>query len=360
MGYSVPRLTSRPLIVACLLLALPAGWFGVYAVSPQDGAAPNETIEIHRSDSRQAILRTLVEKGVVKRPAMFMWLGRITRRWSRIKAGEYKVSAAMSPISILRTLDSGISLAHPITVREGENMYEVAADIEAKGLAPASEVLALCRDRGFIATLGLDPDTSAKAQVLEGFLFPDTYDFNKTMTAEQMLRQMVRHANHMWTQEDQREADTIGMSRYEVITLASIIEKETGDPEERPLVSSVFHNRLKKKMKLQSDPTTIYGMWSRYRGNIHRSDLREANPYNTYYVPALPEGPIANPGAQSIAAALKPANTDYLFFVSHNDGTHQFSRSLSEHNAAVRRYQLDPQARDGKSWRDLRKTFKRR
>ena len=205
-------------------------------------------------------------------------------------------------------------------------------------------------------SLGLEPGMSMKT--LEGFLYPDTYHFNKTMTSEDMIHQMVHHANQMWSKADQSTAETLGMSRFQIITLASIIEKETGAPNERPMISSVFHNRLRKKMKLQSDPTTIYGMWDRYRGKIHKSDLQEANPYNTYSVYGLPQGPIGNPGRDAITAALNPVNTDFLFFVSHNDGTHEFSRSLDDHNRAVRKFQLDPKAREGKSWRDLQKKAK--
>lgn len=145
------------------------------------------------------------------------------------------------------------------------------------------------------------------------------------------------------------------MSRYEVLTLASMIEKETGAPQERPVISSVFHNRLTRKMKLQSDPTTIYGIWDHFDGNLHKADMASDTPYNTYVVPALPLGPISNPGKASIQAALYPASTEYLYFVSHNDGTHEFTRTYEDHLSAVRKFQLDPKAREGKSWRDLAK-----
>lgn len=347
MSRNLPRL----FIAACLILALPMAWFGYYAVSPMRSGAPEIVIEIHRSDTHASILKLLTGQGVIDAPGMFNWLGRITRQWRRVKAGEYKLSASMSPLQIFGTITSGISIIHPITVREGENMYEVADDVESRGLATKDEFVSLCKDRDFITLLGLD----LHIKTLEGFLFPDTYHFNKTMTAEDMVRQMVRHANQMWSPQDQAAAEALGMDRYQVITLASIIEKETGAPDERPMISSVFHNRLKKHMKLQSDPTTIYGMWERFAGKIHRSDLQEANPYNTYSVNGLPAGPISNPGRLAITAALNPATSDYLFFVSHNDGTHQFSRSLAEHNLAVRKFQLDPKAREGKSWRDLSK-----
>jgi UPF0755 protein len=175
-----------------------------------------------------------------------------------------------------------------------------------------------------------------------------------------MIRQMVRHFQSIWTEEKETRAKALGFTRHQLITLASMVEKETGAPQERPIISSVFHNRLRKKMKLQSDPTTIYGIWERYDGNIHRADLLSETPYNTYTIPALPIGPIGNPGKEAIEAALHPAQTDYLFFVSHNDGTHEFTRSIEEHNKAVTKFQLDPKARAGKSWRDLVKQKKAR
>ena len=201
-----------------------------------------------------------------------------------------------------------------------------------KGLAKKEVFLKLCREPKFIASLNVkDP----QAKTLEGYLYPDTYNFTKVMTAEDMIRQMYRHFVSLWTSAFRHPQPGLSMTRHRIITLASIIEKETGAPNERPLISSVFYNRLKKKMKLQSDPTTIYGIWERYKGNIHKEDLSVANEYNTYYVPALPAGPIANPGKDSIQAALFPAQSDFLYFVSHNDGPHEFTRSYDEHIAAV-------------------------
>ena len=149
------------------------------------------------------------------------------------------------------------------------------------------------------------------------------------------------------------------MNRKQVVTLASMIEKETGATQERVIISSVFHNRLNKKMRLQSDPTTIYGIWERYSGNLHKSDLLSPTEFNTYTVPALPAGPISNPHPESIRAALYPAETDYIFFVSKNDGTHVFSHTYAEHNQWVKKLQLDPSAREGKSWRDLNQNQKK-
>ncbi len=157
-----------------------------------------------------------------------------------------------------------------------------------------------------------------------------------------------------WTPEHEARAKEIGLTRKQVVTLASMVEKETGAAFERPIVASVFFNRLKKKMRLQSDPTTIYGMWKDYKGNIHRSDLLRPTEYNTYTIPGIPIGPIANPNPDSVKAVLYPADTDYLYFVSKNDGTHFFSKTYGEHNDRVKKTQLDPQAKEGKSWRQFK------
>jgi UPF0755 protein len=334
-------------ITACALGARLA----LFAFSPAQSGAPADTIEIHKGQSNGEIARALLNKNIITDVRMFNWLGRATRSWRKIKAGEYQVSGSMTPLEVFSTITSGLSIIHPVTVREGENMYEIAADLESKKLATKENFLALCKNPQFVHSVGLPTEV----KTLEGYLFPDTYNFNKTLTAQDMATQMVRHANQVWTQKDEAAAANLSMTRSQVITLASIIEKETGAPQDRPMISSVLHNRLKKKMRLQSDPTTIYGMWDRYAGKIHKSDLSEANTYNTYYVSGLPEGPISNPGRESIDAALNPAQSDYLFFVSHNDGTTEFTRSLEDHNKAVRKYQLDPKAREGKSWRDLNK-----
>jgi UPF0755 protein len=244
-----------------------------------------------------------------------------------------------------------------VTVREGENLFEVAARLEQAGLASRARVVELCRDPAFIQRLFHDQSFSPAS--LEGFLFPDTYAFNRLQTPEEMLEQMLRRYRQVWAEIRKKNHLVKELSEFQVITLASIIEKETGAAEERPLISSVFHNRLKKRMRLQSDPTTIYGIWEQYDGNIRKKDLLTFTPYNTYKVPALPAGPISNPGALAIEAALNPAASDYLFFVSKNDGRHVFTRSYGEHRSAVVDFQLNRAAREGKSWRDLNRSSDR-
>ncbi len=355
------QLKPKRLVIGAAIL----GAFGIgavfsarlafYAFSPaQPGSDAAVILEVRKGQGPLEISRSLESSHAIHDSESFALVGRLSRQWGKIKAGEYKVSPGMSPLEIFGVITSGVSIAHPITIREGENMYEIASDLEQKGLAKRAQFLVLVRSPALLQSLRISTQSRPVA-TLEGYLFPETYFFNKSMTAEEMIRQMVRRFFQAWGEPEAARAKVLGLSRHEIITLASMIEKETGAAQERPMISSVFYNRLKKHMRLQSDPTTIYGIWEKYRGNLHRSDLLTVNNYNTYAITALPAGPIGNPGRESIKAALNPVETNYLFFVSHNDGTHQFSATLAEHNSAVSKFQLDPKARAGKSWRDLGK-----
>ena len=326
-------------------------YFGPFALSPSNPSLKEPIfINISKGESPPEISKALTSQGVVSDQRKLLLLGKLLRIWKKVKAGEYQVSAAMTPIEVLSVISSGITVKHPLTVREGENMYEIAEDLEEKKLGQKDRFVSLCKDPKFIASLGF---THPLPLTLEGYLFPDTYLLNKGMSAEEIARQMYKRFLASWSTHEEARAKELKMSRHEIVTLASMVEKETGAPQERAQISAVFYNRLKKHMRLQSDPTTIYGIWERYEGKIHKSDLQESTPYNTYTIPALPIGPIGNPGKEALQAALYPEANDYLFFVSHNDGTHQFSAKYDDHVNAVRKFQLDPKAREGKSWRDL-------
>lgn len=316
---------------------------------------PKQTMvfPVTKTTTRMAVTQSLVNAGIIEDASKFLWLGRLTRHWGKMKAGEYEFSSDMSPLEIFKVLSSGISMGFPITVHEGDNFYQVADAIQNKGFATREEIIALCKNPTFIESLQLGIPASAH---LEGYLFPETYTFSRGTSGEMILKKMVALFKSKWTPEREAKAKEKKMTRHQVVILASMIEKETGAAHERPMISSVFHNRLSRHMRLESDPTTIYGIWERYKGNITRADLQEMTPYNTYKVPALPAGPISNPGVEAIDAALSPAVSEYLFFVSHNDGTHAFTRSFAEHQAAVKKFQIDPTAREGKSWRDLKAT----
>jgi UPF0755 protein len=253
----------------------------------------------------------------------------------KIHAGEYELNAGMLPAEILAKLQSGQVVLHPVTIPEGLTMTQIADVLAQKAVVDPVEFLRLARDRAFVASLGVTSDT------LEGYLYPDTYKFPRGMKTKDVVLAMVEHLRQMFGPELQARAEEMKMSVHQVLTLASVIEKETGSGGERPEISAVFHNRLRKHIPLQSDPTVIYGL-PNFDGNIRKKDLSNPSPYNTYRWPGLPPGPIANPGVQAIRAALFPSNSHALYFVSRNDGTHQFSATLTEHNEAVEKYQRRP------------------
>jgi UPF0755 protein len=230
---------------------------------------------------------------------------------------------------------------HSITIPEGYSLKQIADLLEESGLIKGDEFLSKTED----------PDTTVryalKSPTLEGYLYPDTYHFAKGQSASVLIDLMVSRFRQVTTPFMER-VRFVGLTLHEVITLASIVEKETGRPEERPVIASVFLNRLMKGMRLESDPTVIYGIRD-FNGNLTREHLSKSTPYNTYRISGLPPGPIANPGLESIKAVLYPAGTDYLFFVSRNDGTHHFSRTYQEHQTAVEMYQKTQPAPSRKS-----------
>jgi UPF0755 protein len=238
----------------------------------------------------------------------------------------------MSPGAILGALVRGEALLHKVVIPEGAAISKIGQILEEAGLLSQRTFWQAASDPSLAEALGLESNN------LEGYLFPETYHFPKGLTAEQIIRKMVAHFHSVFTAEWAKRAHSMGLTRHEVVTLASIVEKETGKPEERPLIAAVFLNRLKRRMRLESDPTVIYGIKG-FDGNLTRKDLKASTPYNTYQIRGLPPGPIASPGRASIEAVLYPSEEPYLYFVSKNDGSHHFSCTLSEHNAMVDRYQ---------------------
>jgi UPF0755 protein len=235
--------------------------------------------------------------------------------------------------------------------------------LEEARLVSAKKFLAEVESAELIRELALPtlPANSPLPLSLEGYLYPDTYLLTRLMSEKEIVKAMVKRFKQAYAELETEVAAKIldlpaPLSPHEIIILASMVEKETGAGKERPLIASVFFNRLKKGMRLQSDPTTIYGIWNRdkaFDGNIRRADLKAETPYNTYTVSRLPVGPIANPGKNAIQAVLRPASSDFLYFVSRNDGTHEFTTNYRDHQRAVDLLQKNPARRDGKSWRDL-------
>lgn len=294
----------------------------------------------------------LEQQGLIRNAWVFSKYARLKKMSSKLKVGEYSLNKSMSPTQMLNVLVSGKSIARRLTIAEGLNIYDIGEIIEKTGFGKKEEFLKLVKDKEFIKSL-----TGENLESLEGYLYPETYMITKYENLRSVLAQMVRRFISVWN-DIEIAYKPIEWNRNKVVTFASIVEKETGAGFERPLVSSVFHNRLKKNMKLQTDPTVLYGVAIRdgkTPTNISKKDLLTPTRFNTYTNYGLPPTPISNPGKDALIATLRPAGSKYLYFVSKNDGTHIFSESLEAHNAAVKTFQLNAKAREGKSWRDLRK-----
>lgn len=299
-------------------------------------AGIDESIKLVVVGKGQAFKKTtnsLKEAGIIKNPIKFRLFARIKRYDKMIKTGEYALSSSMSPALILDTMIKGKVYLHRITVPEGYNLQQIAGIVSEAGFGTKEEFLKIASDPSFVHKKKIEAET------FEGYLYPDTYFFSKGESIKNIISTMADKFRAVFSSECEKRAKELGFSINEIITLASIIEKETAAPDERPLISAVFHNRLKLGMRLETDPTVIYGI-KNFNGNITYKDLSEITSYNTYIIDRLPPGPIASPGYASIEAALYPAITHYLFFVSKNDGTHFFSTNFNEHNNAVKKYQM--------------------
>ena len=321
------------------------GWFYFNIDRPYKGYAEAEQfVEIPQGSGSATIARRLADAGVVQDVSRFRIALWVTGAGRRLQAGEYRFDRPMSPREVVDKIARGDVFVTPITFREGLTIRQMAALYESKGFGDAREFVAAA-SRGDLVR---DIDPAAKD--LEGYLFPDTYTLPRRATAEQLVTRMVAGFRKALTPEMIDAARASGRSVRQLVTLASIVEKETGHKDERPLVAAVYANRLKIGMGLQCDPTVIYALEraGRYDGNLTRVDLQFDSPYNTYRYAGLPPGPIAAPGRASLAAAASPAPVPYLYFVSKNDGSHAFAASLDEHNRNVQRYQVQ-------YFRDLRK-----
>ncbi len=306
----------------------------VHFLTPPSWEKHEKVVVIPTGASFHDVARILEENGIVRDRRSFYLLARFEKAISRVKAGEYEVNTGMKPMEVLSKLIRGDVIKYPITIPEGYNLFQIGEVLEQAKVCTKKIFLEKARDLNFIASLSLDGES------LEGYLFPDTYNFPKGFGEEQVIHQMVARFKAVYASLDKR-AGQLGLSQKEVVILASMIEKEAVDDQERRLISAVFHNRLHRGMALQSDPTAVYGLRTRNVGNdrITRQDLLRKSPYNTYHILGLPKGPIANPGIKSLQAVLYPADVNYLYFVSKNDGTHHFSSTLQEHNRAVAKYQ---------------------
>lgn len=330
------------LVVVVLATAAAAGivWhdLSVFRETPY-GSLEEKVVVLPPGTSPRAVIRALAQAGALSDDRLAWRYVRWVRRDRRpLRAGEYSFTGPLRPDEVLERVHRGEVMLHRFTVPEGLRMDEVAAIVGRSGLASEEDFLRLARDPEVAAALGLPYPT------LEGFLFPDTYAFARGVSPRAIVEAMVARFKEEYARADATRKGDVVLTMGEAATLASIVEKETGRPEERPRISCVFHNRLRTGMRLQTDPTVMYatmlrtGRWSR---NISRADLLAPHPYNTYTTAGLPPGPIANAGAAALRAALAPAGCDDLFFVSRNDGSHVFCPDLRCHNAAVQRWQVE-------------------
>jgi UPF0755 protein len=306
----------------------------MYVISPGPTAATErlEVVILPRA-SLSGIEQILAAKGVIHDGPRFAMLAMLTGAASHLRAGEYAFSPGKKPLEIIRQLKEGKVLYRPVTIPEGTELAGVAAILAAGDWVNKQRFLELGRDTELLAETGIAADS------FEGYLFPDTYNLSRHQQDEtDIIRMMAAmHLRVFGELSEDMASFPQNLSHHEVITLASIVEKETGTPAERPLVASVFLNRLAKKMRLQADPTVRFGLQNKTE-QLTRRELMRPSPYNTYLVSGLPPGPIANPGRASIEAVLSPAQTDYLYFVAKDGQSHHFSRSLKEHNRAVAKF----------------------
>ncbi len=331
------RVLTRAVEVGVALVSLALVVYSVlfirylYTTPPVEGWEPKR-IEIQKGEPFCEVVKKLADEGIITSENFFTFLGFITWNTRKIKSGEYLFPAPQRPVFVLSKLVRGDVTKYRIVIPEGSNIYEIADILSRFGLVDRERFITLASSRDVARKFGIE------SRSLEGYLFPDTYVFVKGMGEMAIIEMMVRRFKEVITPEMKERIHELGLTLDQVINIASIIEKETSVDSEKPIISSIIYRRLKRKMRLQMDPTVIYGL-KKWDGKLTKEDLRTPNEFNTYLNPGLPPGPIANPGLESIRAALYPADTNYLYFVSKNDGTHYFSRTLREHINAVNRYQ---------------------
>jgi UPF0755 protein len=349
-----PAYWFRPLIVkalrCCLIAtvicaAIAAGllFYHLFVATPAGTVYPAE-VRVAQGDSLAVVTRKLLEQKIISNGFLFSLWARLSGGEKKIHQGLYRFETGAPPREILDRLVAGKGVFQSVTIPEGLTVKEIAALLESMKIADREAFLAEAADPSLLSTLGLEE------KGLEGYLFPSTYHFTPSTSAREIIFIMVEQFRKMSLPLLNQRDDVNALTPHEILTLASIIEKETGIEAERPLIAAVFHNRLKRQMPLQSDPTVIYGLKT-FDGNLTRKHLSDFTAYNTYKIVALPPGPICNPGLSSIRAALQPAAVTYLYFVSKNDGSHSFSETLEEHNQAVKTHQpvREPAPRRGKA-----------
>lgn len=332
---------KRIILTVFLLVLCAAGYAALrlylYWTTPVRPARPVEVIvDIPEGSGLKKIARILEDRGAIRDRMLFTGIARLKETQHRIQSGEYCLQLPLAPREILDRLVRGDIRLLSVTIPEGSTIFDIARIIERSGLAPAEVIVQKATDPAIVKAFGYDNES------LEGFLFPDTYKFSKKTEPQKMLARMTARFDEVLSRELNDPKPGTALPLRDMIILASLVEKETPQPSEKPVIAGVFFNRLKRGMRLECDPTVVYGVMledPQFQGRLRKKHLLKTTRYNTYQISGLPYGPICNPGLDSIRAVLQPAAVDYLFFVSRNNGTHQFSRTLEEHTAAVNQYQ---------------------
>ncbi|OPY02018.1 MAG: putative aminodeoxychorismate lyase [Syntrophorhabdus sp. PtaB.Bin047] len=320
---------KKTIVIAIIIFVFSQGL--IFACIPKDYDRSIRPVVVKQGTGVSEIANILKKEGLIRSSALFM-IGSLMYR-GRLIAGEYELTRDMSTFEIVRKMGQGKRKIYVLKVIEGNNIYTIAESVHKSGIMTREEFLELAADREYLQRMGIEADS------LEGYLASNTYFYSKEIDREKFFEGIALRTLKIFDDEGiRRKMASLGMNAHQALTLASMIEKESGAREERPLVSAVFHNRMLKGMSLDCDPTVIYGTKG-FGSPIRRIDLVTRTPYNTYMLKGYPRGPICTPSKDSILAALNPAPVDYLYFVSKNDGTHVFSRDMAEHNRYVEMYQ---------------------
>jgi UPF0755 protein len=307
--------------------------FSRFLSPPQIPNPPARIVRIEPGMGLESIAHRLSEEGIIEDPFKFMLLAWVKGQGKKIQWGDFELYAGMPPRVLLEYLTTGKNMLKRVTFPEGFTLKQIARRLSENNLAAEKAFLDSAKDPRLLTQLGIEGPS------LEGYLFPDTYVFHRGMSVQAIQKMMFQRFKEVWAGLMTEEGLKAPVDIKKIVTLASLVEKESSLHSERPLVASVFYNRLKIGMALQSDPTVIYGI-GEFNGDLTKKDLIAPTAYNTYVKNGLPPGPIANPGKDSLEAVLHPAQSNYLYFVSKNDGSHYFSKNLKDHNRAVVRYQL--------------------
>ena len=322
---------SRLMTVLTILTLLPLGRFGIFLLFPAGNGTRVEIVELGRGRTLRAMAGGLETRGIVSNAGLFTLYARLKGGDARVKAGTYQLNDGMRPSEILNKMLSGDVYQRIFALPSGYSSHQVAEMLEKRGILSKGPFLAACRDQKLLTELGINAPSA------EGYLFPGSYNILPGKTEQQVVREMVARQQELLAAGFSEKARAKGLSTGELLTLASMVEKEAVLPAEMPLIAAVFHNRLKMGMRLQSDPTALYGVRA-FSGKVSRNDILRVTPYNTYLIEGLPPGPIGNPGQEAMEAVLNPPAVPYLYFVARRDGSHQFSSDLASHNEAVQKY----------------------